>query len=89
MVSTTCTKGFLSRIFLVPKKWFSKTTNKPIPAEPIYSLGAFQDGQHPLSGELNPGGGLNDKSGSKRCLLFHPNSPRTSSMAMLLVATSV
>ena len=70
------------------KRRFTKTSNKPTPAEPICSLGAFQDGEHPLSGELNPGGGLDDKNGSKRCLLLHPNPPRTSSMATLPVATT-
>ena len=70
------------------KRRFTKTSNKPTPAEPICSLGTFQDGEHPLSGELNPGGGLDDKNGSERCLLLHPNPPRTSSMATLPVATT-
>ena len=88
LVPKACTKGFLPQYFWSPKKMFSKTSNIPTPAEPICSLGAFQDGEHPHSGELNPGGGLNDKNGSNRCLLLHSNPPRTSLVVTLPVTTT-
>ena len=53
VVPTSCTKGLLSRIFLVPKKDGSQRPVINLPAEPICSMGAFQDGEHPLSGEHN------------------------------------
>ena len=58
--------------------------------KPVHNVGTLQDGEHPSSRELNPGGRLDDNNGSKRCLFLHSNSQRASSLVTLSVAgTSV
>ena len=81
IVSNPQTQGFLSRIFLVPKK-----DGSPQATKPLCYLGAFQVGKYPSSGEFNPGGRLDDKDGSQGCLFLHPNPSGTSSVAMVPVA---
>ena len=83
-------QSFLSRTFLVLRTRFSKASNNFASAKAICNLGAFQDGEHPSSRELNPGGRLADNNGSKRCLFLHSNLQRASSLVTLPVAgTSV
>ena len=87
VVSSPQTQGFLSRMFLAPKKqWLLKAHNKPQGTKPLCYLGAFQDGKYPSSREFNPGGRLDDKDGSQRCLLLHPNPSGTSSVTTVPVA---
>ena len=65
------------------KRWLSKACNKSQTTKLLCHLGALQDGKYPSSGEFDPGGRLDDKNGSQRCLLLHPNPSGTSSVASL------
>ena len=73
-------------MFLVPKKWLLKASNKSLPTQSICHLGTLQDGKHSLSGAPNSGGGLDVKDRSQGCIFFSPNPQGSSEMATLPMA---
>ena len=80
-------RGFVSQIFLVPKKrWRSQTGSELESSKQVHCRGALQDGGISHGEGSCETRGLVGKIGSKRCLLSGTNTPQSPEVSSVPVA---